>query len=227
MIKLSPRLESIASYIEDNSKMIDIGCDHGLLDIYLIQIKKNIQIIASDVNANALNQAKKNIKKYHVEDKITTILSNGLENIDTKDIDTIVISGMGAHTIVGILYNNLKKLKRVDKLILQSNNDLDFLRYKVTKIGFFIAKEELVKDAGFIYTIIEFRRGYRFYTRKQLYFGPYLLKENSNLFQEKCQTELVKMEQFYPMIPKSHYHHRHKISWRIKMLHKILSNKEE
>ena len=35
MNKLSKRLEVVASYIEDNSKLVDIGCDHGLLSIYL------------------------------------------------------------------------------------------------------------------------------------------------------------------------------------------------
>jgi len=225
MIKLSPRLEKLANYIPDNSNMVDIGCDHGLLDIYLVQQRKNVQVIASDVNENALGNAKKNIKKYQLDDKITTVLSNGLDSIDTKDVDTIVIAGMGSHTIVGILYNNLKKLKKVNRLVLQSNNDLDFLRYKVTKIGYYITKEELVKDAGIIYTIIEFQKGHRFYSKKDLYFGPCLLNENSKLFQEKCQIELKKMEQFYPMIPKSHYHHRTKISWRMKQLKKILDLK--
>lgn len=222
MIKLSPRLKQIAEYINDNSNMVDIGCDHGLLDIYLIQNKKNIKIIASDVNQNALNNAKNNIKKCKLEDKITTILSNGLDSIDITNIDTIVIAGMGSHTIVGILYNNLKKLKNVDRLILQSNNDLDFLRYKVTKIGYYIVKEELVRDAGIIYTIIEFRKGYRFYNKKQLYFGPCLLKERNSLFKEKCKTELKKLEQFYPLIPKNHYHHKYKTYWKMKILKNIL-----
>lgn len=223
MIKLSLRLKSLAEFINDNSNMVDIGCDHGLLDIYLIQTKKNIKIIASDVNKNALNNAKSNIKKYKLENKITTVLSNGLDNIDTSNIDTIVIAGMGSHTIAGILYNNLKKIKNVNRLIIQSNNDLDFLRYKVTKIGYYIECEKLVKDAGIIYTIIEFKKGYRLYNKKQLYFGPYLLKENSKLFKEKSTLELKKLEQFYPMIPKSHFHHRYKTYWRIKILKKILS----
>lgn len=223
MIKLSPRLKQIVEFINDNSNMVDIGCDHGLLDIYLLQHKKNIKVIASDVNENALNNAKKNIKKYKLENEIETVLSNGLDSIDTTNIDTIVIAGMGSHTIAGILYNNLKKLKKVDRLIIQSNNDLDFLRYKVTKIGYYITQEKLVKDAGIIYTIIEFKKGYRFYTKKQLYFGPYLLKENSALFKEKCELELKKLKQFYPKIPKSHYHHRAKTFWRIKMLLNILA----
>ena len=57
MIKISKRLKEIANYVEENSNIVDIGCDHGLLDIYLIQNKKNIKIIASDINQNALNNA--------------------------------------------------------------------------------------------------------------------------------------------------------------------------
>ena len=225
MIKLSTRLKSIAEYIDDNTNMVDIGCDHGLLDIYLIHNKKNIKIIASDVNENALNNAKNNIKKYKLEDKIETVLSNGLDNIDATNIDTIVISGMGAHTIVGILYNNLKKLKNIKKIVIQSNNDIDFLRYKLTKIGYYINREQLIKEGKHIYTIIEFKKGYKYYTRKQLYFGPVLLKENNNLFKEKCNIELDKLKKFYPMIPKNHYHHRLKTYWKIRILKKILLEK--
>ena len=39
MINISKRLETIASLVPINSKVIDIGCDHGLLDIYLYQKK--------------------------------------------------------------------------------------------------------------------------------------------------------------------------------------------
>lgn len=224
MIRISKRLKQIAEWVPDHANLIDVGCDHGILDIYLMQTKKNIRIIASDSNPNALNNAITNIKKYHLEKKIKTVLSNGLDKIDTKDIDTIIIAGMGSHTITGILYNQIKKIKKVKHLILQSNNDLDFLRYKITKLGYRIQDEELIEDAGMIYTIIHFQKGYRFYTKKQLYFGPCLLKKNTNLFQVKNKQELEKLKKFYPMIPKNHYHHRRKTRKKIKMLSKILSH---
>ena len=165
MIKISDRLKSIAEFVDDNSSLVDIGCDHGLLDVYLVQTKRNLQVIASDVNENALSNAIKNIKKYKLEGIIKTILSDGLDNIDVKGLDTVVISGMGTHTIVGILYNNMKKLKHINTLIIQSNNDLDFLRYKVNKLGYKIVAEKLVSDAGIIYTIIKFKKGFAFYTK--------------------------------------------------------------
>ena len=111
MIKLSRRLEKIATFVDNDSSVVDIGCDHALLDIYLVLNKKDIKVVASDVNKNALNNALSNIKKYKLTDKIDTVLSNGLESIDVTGLDTIIISGMGTHTMVGILYNNLSKLK--------------------------------------------------------------------------------------------------------------------
>ena len=223
MIKISKRLEKIANFVEDNSSLVDIGCDHGLLDIYLVQNRKNIKVIASDINKNALSNAIKNIEKYRLSDVIKTVISNGLDNIDVKDLDTIIISGMGTHTIVGILYNNMRKLKKINTLVIQSNNDIDFLRYKVSKLGYKITNELLVKDSGIIYTIIKFKKGFSFYTKKQLYFGPYLLKEKTELFNQKNKQELAKMEKFYPQIPNNHFHHRRKIKWRINNLKKIIN----
>ena len=217
MIKLSERLKSIADFIDNNSNIIDIGCDHGLLDIYLVQSKENIKIIASDINNNALANAIKSIKKYKLENTIKVIQSNGLNNIDTTNMDTIVIAGMGAHTITGILYNNLNKLKNINTIVLQSNNDIDFLRKKIVSIGYYIEKENLIKEKNIIYTIIKFKKGHKHYTRKELYFGPILIKENSKLFQEKKELEYNKLKQIYKLIPKNHIHHRIKTLLKIRL----------
>ena len=61
---ISNRLKSLVKYIDKSDLVIDIGCDHALLDVYLI--KNNIinNVIVSDISSNALNQGKENIKKY-------------------------------------------------------------------------------------------------------------------------------------------------------------------
>ena len=225
MIKLSKRLEKIASFVDNGASVVDIGCDHALLDIYLVLNKKDTKVVASDVNKNALNNAVSNIEKYKLTDKIDTVLSNGLESIDVTGVDTIIISGMGTHTMVGILYNNLSKLKNIDTIILQSNNDIDFLRKKVTSIGYYIEQEVLVKDKKIIYTIIKFKKGHKFYSYKELYFGPCLLKENSSLFKEKNRLELEKLKIIYPMIPKGHLMYKLKTLRKIRMYTNIVKEK--
>lgn len=227
MTKLSSRLQKISDLVEENHTFIDIGCDHGFLSIELAKKYPNAKIVASDINENALKNAKCNIQKFHLQDRISIIQSNGLDNLSILDDTTIIISGMGSHTIVGILYQGYKKLKKVNTLILQSNNDLDFLRSKVVRLGYFIQEEKLVKDAGIIYTVIVFKKGFRIYSKKDIYLGPCLRKEKSSLFQEKVQDDLKKLKSFYPNIPKSHYEYRRKIKWKIKILQKIIVEKNE
>ena len=222
MTKLSTRLQQIFDLVEENQTFIDVGCDHGFLAIALAKKYPDARIIASDINENALKNAKKNIQRVHLQNQISTIQSNGLENISVFDHTTMIISGMGSHTIVGILYQGYRKLKKVDTLILQSNNDLDFLRLKVIRLGYYIKEEKLVKDAGIIYTVIVFKKGFRLYSKKDIYLGPCLRKEKSSLFQEKVGEDLKKIEAFYPNIPKSHSEYRRKVKWKIKTLKNIL-----
>lgn len=221
MNKLSKRLEVVSSFIKDSSKIVDIGCDHGLLSIYLAQKYKNIKIIASDVNKNALSSAINNIKKYKLEDRIETRLGSGLDVISPEEIDTVVIAGMGSNTIVGILKYSKDKLVNVNNIIVQSNTDLYFLRKNITSIGYHIEDEILVEDKNIIYTVIKFTKGKKKYSYKQLYLGPILLEKNDNLFKKKNEKELKTMKMINKNITKGHYLYGLRIKRNIKILEKI------
>ena len=221
MIKLSKRLEAISSLIPNNGKVIDIGCDHGLLDIYLYQKKISRKIIASDINENALNNAKANIKKYKLEKQIETRLGNGLDTLEENDdIDTIIISGMGAHTAVGILKYNKSKLININTIVIQSNTKIDFLRKEIVKLNYLIEDEVLVEDNKKIYTIIKFKKGKKKYTKKELFFGPILIKKNTDLFQTNNEKELTKLKLLLKLLPKNKIIGRYKIKKKIRMYNK-------
>ena len=205
MNKLSKRLEVVSNYVKENSKIVDIGCDHGLLSIYLAGIYKNIKIIASDVNKNALSSAINNIKKYKLEDRIETRLGSGLDVVSPEEIDTVVIAGMGSNTIVGILKYSKDKLVNVNNIIVQSNTDLYFLRKNITSIGYYIEDEVLVEDKNIIYTVIKFTKGKKKYNYKELYLGPILLDKNNELFRKKNDKELKTMKMINKNINKGHY----------------------
>lgn len=201
-VKISKRLESITHFVKDNSKIVDIGCDHAFLDIYLYKHRKNIEIIASDINPHALENAKKNIHQYQLDDKIKTRLGSGLAVIDQKEIDTVIMAGMGTFTMLKILNEGIEKVSSLKQIIVQSNTNLELLRKKIIQKGFYIAGEELVKENNLYYVVINFERGKKKYTKKELYFGPILLKENSSLFQEKKQKEWNKLKQIQKKIPR-------------------------
>lgn len=222
MNKLSSRLMTVANYIDEKDKfMIDIGCDHGLLSIYLAKKYKDLKIIASDINQNALSNAISNIKKEKLDRRIETRLGSGLSVISDEKIDTIVISGMGANTIVGILKYSVDKLKTVDKIIIQSNTDLYFLRKNMVRIGYYIKDEVLVKDKEIIYTVIEFIKGKKLYNYKELYLGPVLMKKQGELFREKNAREFKTLMVILKNIKSGHYFYKLRIKRNIRVLEKL------
>ena len=125
------------------------------MGIYAIREKLVKSIILTDIKESALSMARKNVKNSNLD--IPLIVSDGLNNINASDINTVVVSGMGTSTILHIL-NNKEKLVNVTKLILQSNNNLDTLREEVTKLGYQLIDEITVNDNNIWYVICLFKK---------------------------------------------------------------------
>lgn len=185
-MKISNRLKLIASFVDDNSSVIDVGCDHALLDIFLVQNKKNIKVIASDINKGPLEGARKNINLYKLEDKIEVKLGDGINTIDAKT-DTIIISGLGGETIIDILKTDINKLKNINTIILSPHSAIYEVRKEITKLGFKIKDELLTYDQNKPYIIIKFIKGISSYNDDELYFGPILLKNKNADFYKYYQ----------------------------------------
>lgn len=167
---IDERLKSLVKYVDKKDNIIDVGCDHALLDIYLVQNNITDSVIVSDISNNALQQGINNIKKYNLDDRIDVRCGNGLEVLnDEDDINTIIISGMGANTILDILNNNY--LSKVNKLIIQSNKDYYLLRSEVNKLGFIISNEEVIVVNNKLYINIIFVRGNKKYSLEELKYG--------------------------------------------------------
>ena len=141
-MKISDRLKEISEFISPKDKVIDIGCDHALLDIYLCEQYKDLKIIASDVHEGALNNARTNIEKYNMTERIDLRLGDGLTIINPEEIDTVLMSGMGFYTIKDVLSNEVKMVN-VKKIVVQSNTDIVKTRKFIIKLGFKIVKEKL------------------------------------------------------------------------------------
>ena len=169
MTKISLRLKAVADLINENIKVIDIGYDQGLLDVFLAK-NKNCSCLATDISATCLEKANENIKKYDVVDKVTTKVTNGLEAVEYKNYDYIVIAGMGFETIKKILNN-----KNPHKLIIQSNNNVEELRRWLLK-KYKLINEKVVFENGFYYVILCLEQGIKKYNYSDYVIG--LNKDN-------------------------------------------------
>lgn len=224
-VNINKRLEMIAFKIPDNRSVIDVGCDHALLGIYLVLNKKNIKVIASDINEGPLVKARENIKKYKVEEQVKVKLGNGIDTIE-DGIDTIVISGMGGLNMVGILKYKTHLLKNVSTIVLSPNNYTKEVRREITKLGYYISDEDLVEDKGIIYPVIVFEKGKKHYRKQDYIYGPVLLKQRSTLFKKYLERELLTKQTILKSMPKKYIERRIFLKKDIKRLEKLLNNFE-
>lgn len=164
----SKRLLAIASLIKPSANIVDIGCDHGYLGIYLTKNNLCQKVLLTDVKQTALDNAIKNIKLANLN--IPTVLSDGLNNIDLTLINTIIISGMGTKTIKDILANP-NDLNNISQLVLQSNNNLAELRLFMQRQGYYLANEITLIENNIWYVISSYQKGYRYLPYRYRLFG--------------------------------------------------------
>lgn len=181
---ISNRLKSIAKYTNGFDILLDVGSDHGLLPIYAIENHFVKDAIASDINESPLIKAKENFSKHNLD--IKTIIFDG---IPESNSDVIVIAGMGSELIIKILDKTLNNAINLRRLILCPNTDYYLLRSYLNH-KFIIVDEEVIYDKNHFYEVLILEKGNSNYTDKELYFGPILLKNKSELFIKKYKKIL-------------------------------------
>lgn len=154
MIPISPRLLCCASMLKGDV-ICDIGTDHAYLPAYLIQSKKARLVIATDIKQGPLESAKGTLKRFHVEQDIKLVLSDGFDKVNTKGITDVVIAGMGGETIRDILAApKAEFVKKNVNLVLQPMTKAEILRPWLAEQGFTVRKEIAVKDTH-VYTVMQ------------------------------------------------------------------------
>lgn len=173
-IPLSSRLLACCSFVAPGERVADIGCDHGYLGIYLLKNGIASSVIASDIRESPLQSAIFNSQKYGVGDKMAFYLSDGVRNIP-RDFDALVCAGMGGDTMVSILEAAPWLAGGQYRLILQCQSKTPMLRRYLSKNGWQIQEEKVLKDGKFFYTVMEvIRHPGHSLTAGECYFPPAL-----------------------------------------------------
>ncbi len=186
---MNKRIKIISSYINEDDKVADIGCDQALLSELLA--KRKMYSVASDIKENIVLNAKKRLENLNLDNYVNFIISDGLDNIP-NDIDALVLSGMGTYTILKIISKSKKQYKKV---ITISNNNNDILRAKMLDFGYKILLEEIIYDKNKYYNLIVFIPGEYKYTKEELLFG--VNHKNEELFIKKLKFDLNKYKEIY------------------------------
>ncbi len=193
---LSKRLEKVASFVEKDARLADIGSDHAYLPTHLAS-KGTIKFaIAGEVVDGPFQSAKQEITKQNLNHMVEARLGNGLAVVEAEDqIDTVTICGMGGALIVDILTAGEadQKLASKPRLILQPNVAEDKVREWLNNHQYQIIDEALIEENEKFYEIIVAD-----YTDEplptlatdQVLFGLFIQDQYQAIFNKKWQTEL-------------------------------------
>ncbi|MBU5334832.1 tRNA (adenine(22)-N(1))-methyltransferase [Intestinibacter bartlettii] len=153
-LKLTDRLLKIASLVDKDKRIADIGTDHGYIPVYLLNQNKIQYAILGDVNKGPLENAKKEVMRNKLQDKVDLRLGSGIEVLKENEVDEIIIAGMGGMLINNLLKANEKVAHTTEKLILQPMQAPEELRMFLYQNGYKILDEHLVREEHRLYEII-------------------------------------------------------------------------
>lgn len=154
MIKLSKRLNKIVSYVDENSKIADVGTDHGFVPNFLVEEKNMQKVIATDISLQSLEKSIEFSKLRGNFEFIEHRVGNGLKAIEPNEVDTVIIAGMGGYLIVDLLKESMDLVKNLKKLILQPMQNQEYLREYLYENGYEILDESIVYEENKYFELI-------------------------------------------------------------------------
>ena len=198
------RIAAIIDFIPACKTLADVGCDHGF--VAAAAAKKADRVYATDISEECLAKARLNCMGLN---NVVFVLSDGLDGVER--VDCAVICGMGGKLIAEIL----SRIDYKPYLVLGPQKNVDSLRAFLSKSGYEIVRDEVVKDGRKFYDIICARGGRQTLDETQLKEGVFY-KTPSPARRERLERKLV----FFSTLPPTEsnlqtiYHIKEALKWQ-------------
>jgi tRNA (adenine22-N1)-methyltransferase len=188
------RLNEIAKMVKKGVRAADIGTDHALLPILLIQNNICRKVYACDIAPGPLQAAKDNIAKAGLSSYIETIRSDGLQNVP-EDADACIIAGMGGMNAIEIMNHAAERIAQMKQIIIEVNRDTYKIREWISEHQYTIEDEIYINDRHHDYTVTSFvPKSHDPYSRAELILGPILIKKKDPAYLSYCLKQKKKIE---------------------------------
>lgn len=158
-VVLSKRLQALACMVTPGRRVVDVGCDHGFVSIYLVQRGISPQVLAMDVRTGPLSRAEEHIAEAGLEGYIEARLSDGLLAYQEGEADSLICAGMGGRLMMKILTESRDKARGLEELILQPQSELPAFRRFLREEGYQLLDENIIWEEGKYYFLMKVRYG--------------------------------------------------------------------
>jgi tRNA (adenine22-N1)-methyltransferase len=197
------RIEKIADMVEKGVVAADIGTDHAFLPVLLVQNNVCSKVYACDIAEGPLQSAAETIVRYGFQDKIQTILCDGMKEVPS-DTETAVIAGMGYYTAVHILEDAWDRLFHLHQIIVEVNRDEVEMRNWINMHHFTITEERTVYEKGHDYVIISFNTcEHESYSESEIICGTAAMQKDSENYALYVSHQISRIEKVFE---KAHQH---------------------
>lgn len=189
------RLRKLASFVNFEDKVLDVGADHCIVPYFLIKDGKTRDITVAELSENALNNGKRFLQSKNI-DFVKFYHSNGFGELeDPNYFDSIILAGFGGKNISEVLLSTYG-LKHPKLILNPTNNEVE-LRKTLRKLNYKIIHEELLVENGIIHLIMTAKH-FSWLKKKNknenLYIGPKIKKQRNRVTYTYFKNRMDRLE---------------------------------
>lgn len=154
---LSVRLLKVAELVGEVKRIADVGSDHGLLPIALLESGKIEWAVAIDIAEGPCETTRRAIERAGLQERVDVLKGDGLHPLLAGEVDRIIIAGMGAQSMWDILTSIHAVTILAEHpvpLVLQPMAGSGLLRYYAQHFGYQLERDIRVVDGGIIYEVL-------------------------------------------------------------------------
>lgn len=186
----------IRDMVKEGVVVADIGTDHALLPVMLVQNGKAKHVYACDISSGPLKKAEETVQKYRMENAITVIQSDGFQNVPA-DADTAIIAGMGYETAVKIMEES-KDLQHYSQIVLELHCDPSLTRSWISQRQYAVEDESFIIEKGHAYTCISINpQKKQMMMEDGIILGPILKQKKDIQYIQWLKDQVNKIEQIF------------------------------
>ncbi len=192
------RIDTLCSLLIPASLFADVGCDHGYCTEYMLKNGLCERAIVSDISKGSLEKAQTLLAPYLTAGVATAVLGGGFVGVP-KDVDEVLIAGMGGCEIAGILSD--KKFGFMPKrFVFQPMHDTPKLRRYILENGGYIERDFTFEDGKFYDVLVGGRKdethNTKAYSELEYEFGRDNLKDRPQAFLKRVKKLLRDMDKY-------------------------------
>ena len=199
--KFDARLSALLRHLVPCNTTADVGCDHGLVSLYILDANISNNVVCIDISPKCLQKTQNLLQKTKLQDRAVFLQSDGLHGTEEILIDQVVIAGMGGINISNIL-KAMPKSSDNARLILQPMNNITMVRKTLNNLNKAIIRDEIIFDKNKYYHIIVAQNGKQKLTKQQVRCGAVTEDYRSADYQKWLDLKIKKVESIINGIPK-------------------------